>query len=187
MSQYQPKKGEEAYVHLLVTKKGGQAIEPKTELYHPQQVAEVMKLAGFDAEILYDPRTADQKQQQAPANDTVKATESLSSADSYRARYRTLFHEEVPFNLTNDEVKRIVDMAETKLAEFLGGPKPVEPETDEQRITREAKEAQAKQDAADGLPTNKTEWFALFQQTFPDDATAYEDITVPKMREKLGK
>jgi hypothetical protein len=175
MSQYQPKTGEEAYVHLSVTHKGGQAIEPKIELYHPQQVAAVMGLQGFKADIVYDPRTADQKQQVAPANDTVKAAEPLTGADSYRARYKQLFHEEVPFNLTGDEVKIIVDRAEVHLAEAIKGIMPVEPEADRQ------------EEVDSELPTNKTEWFALFQKTFPDDTTAYADITVPVIREKLGK
>jgi len=187
MSQYQPKKGEEGYVALRVTKKQGQAIEPKIELYHPQQVAGVLGLKGLEADIIYDPRTAAQKEQVAPANDTVKAAEPLTDADSYRARYKQLFHEDAPFNLNADEVKRIVERAELQLANLAKGVEPVEPETDEERIAREAREAQAKKDAENGLPTNKTEWFALFQQTFPDEATAYEDITVPKMREKLGK
>lgn len=187
MSQYQPKKGEEAYVHLSVTEKGGKAIAPKIELYHPASVAGVMGLVGFKGEVVYDPRTADQKHQAAPANDTVKATEPLSSDESYRSRYRTLFHEDAPFNLTGEEVKAFVDMAEAKLAEFIGGAKPVPPETDEERIAREAKEAQAAKDAADGLPNTKTEWFALFQKEFPDDTTAYADITVPQIRTKLGK
>jgi hypothetical protein len=174
MSQYQPKPEEKDYVHINVTKKQGQAITPKVEIYHPVNVPAVMGLHGFEGEIVYDPRTAAQKAQVAPPNDTVKATEPLTDADSYRARYKQLFHEDAPFNLNADEVKRIVERAEAQLAYLAKGIEPVEPETDEQ-------------DAPDGLPTNKAGWFALFQQTFPGDATAYEDITVAVIREKLGK
>lgn len=181
--KYQPKEDEKQYVHVLVSEKQGQPVSPaKVELYYPVNVAAVMGLKGFKGEIVYDPRTTTQKQQVAPPADTVKANEPLTDAASYRARYRTLFHEDAPFNLNADEVKRIVDRAESKMADLAKGVAPVEPEeTDEERAAREAK------DAADGLPTNKTEWYALFQKTFPDDATAYADITVPAIREKLGK
>ena len=186
MSQYQPSADEKQYVHVRVTKKQGQPIAPKIELYHPANIAGVLSLAGFEGDIVYDPRTAAQKQQVAPPADTVKADEPLTDSESYRARYRTLFHEDAAFNLGFDEVKRIVDRAETSLTNLAKGVEPAA-ETDAERADREAKEAQAAKDAADGLPTNKKDWFALFQKEFPTDATAYDDITVQAIRAKLGK
>lgn len=180
MSQYQPKKGEEGYVALRVTKKQGQAIEPKIELYQPAMVAGVLGLTGFVGDIVYDPRTAAQKHQAAPANDTVKATEPLSSDDSYRARYRTLFHEDAPFNLTSEEVKHFVDIAEAKLSELMGGPKPVAPEEVQANVAGDTAPAFK-------APTDKAGWYALFKQEFPDDTTEYKDITVDQIREKLDK
>lgn len=184
MSDYQPKDDEKDYVHIRVTKRNGQPVDPKVELYHPVNVPGVMSLTGFAGDIVYDPRTAAQKKQVAPPADTVKSDEPLTDAASYRARYRTLFHEDAPFNLNAGEVKIIVDRAEAQLANLAKG---VEPETEDERIAREAKEAQAKLDAENGLPTDKTEWYALFQKEFPADATAYADITVKQIREKLGK
>jgi hypothetical protein len=187
----QPEKGLEAYVRVRVTEMQGQVLpEPKIEHYHPGVVASVLALKGLKGEIEYDPRTAAQKKQVAPANDTVKSAEPLADAASYRTRYRELFHEEAEFNLSADGIKRIVDRAEAKLAELTTGITPIDPEeveSEAERVAREAKEAQAKQDAEAGLPTNKKDWFALFQKEFPDDATAYDDITVTAIREKLGK
>lgn len=173
MSQYQPKKGEEGYVAVRVTKKQGQAIEPKTELYHPQQVAGVLSLAGFAGDIIYDPRTADQKHQDAPASDTVKSTEPLTDTESYRARYRTLFHEDAPFNLNAEEVKRIVDRAETQLANLAKGVAPVDTDEDKGEVFK--------------APTDKAGWLALYRAAHPDDTTEDKDLTVNVIREKLGK
>jgi hypothetical protein len=177
MSQYQPEKGTESYVHVRVTKKQGQALpEPKIELYQPAMVAGVLGLTGFVGDIIYDPRTAAQKHQAAPPADTVKAAEPLSDSDSYRARYRTLFHEDAPFNLTGDEVKVIVDRAEVQLANLVKGIDPVAVEVVQNEPATPSK-----------APTDKAGWYALFKQEFPDDTTEYKDITVDQIREKLDK
>lgn len=172
-SKYQPNAGEEQYVHVLVSEKQGQAITPKVELYYPVNVAAVMGLKGFKGDIVYDPRTAAQKEQAAPANDTVKASEPLTDADSYRARYKQLFHEDAPFNLTSDEVKRIVDRAEAHLAALPKGVEPVEPETDKEEVFK--------------TPTDKAGWLAAYRAAHPEDVTEDKDLTVAVIREKLGK
>lgn len=167
---YQPDPGTEDYVHILVSEKQGQSIAPKVELYHPANVGGVMGLQGFKGEIKHDPRTAAQKRQAAPAADTVKAP-ALDGPESYRARYAQLFREAAPFNLSSDELRVVVDRAESKLAEFAKGSPP-------------AAEAE---NAAFKAPTDKAGWLALYRAAHPDDATEDKDLTVAYLREKLGK
>jgi hypothetical protein len=201
-SNYQPEKGLEEYIAVSVTERQGKPLpEPVTEHYHPAAWPAVSKLAGFKATVLYDPRTDAQKLADAPAG-TVKAAEILETPEQYRTRYKELFKEEAPFNMSADTLKITVDRAEAKLAGGGGEGAPdiakvaqqlgVAP-ADIPAFIKAVQDAASKRDtpAPDGdedkLPTSKKEWFALYQKTFPDDATEYDDITEKAIREKLGK
>ena len=121
MSQYQPKKGEEKYAAVRVTKKNGQQLsEPQVELYDPAVLKSVLALNGFEGEVVHDPRTSAQKAEKVSAS-TVKYTKALDSDEDYKARYSELFKQEVPFNLTLTEIRSFVDAAEAKLPLILSG------------------------------------------------------------------
>lgn len=182
-SKYQPEKGTEDYVHVRVTEKQGQKLaEPVIEQYHPNAYANVAKLAGFKGDVVHDPRTAAQKAAQQPA----AGEEQGQELEQYRQRYKEIFREEAPFNLDLATVKSIVERADLKLKtlanDLVGTP----------ATPGDATQGEGEQTGTEGtdlnkLPSNKKEWFALFQQTFPDDITAYEDITEKAIRERLGK
>jgi hypothetical protein len=173
-SQYTPEKGTEEYIHVEVTAKNGQTLaKPVVEQYHPNVWPGVSKLAGFKGEVVYDPRSATEKTQDAPPASTVKAAQPLETLEQFRERYKTLFHEEAPFNIAFDDLKKIVADADKKLPEAPADGKVA------------SEEEQSEQ--GDKLPTNKEGWFKLFQAQFPEDQTTYDDITVAQIREKLAK
>lgn len=124
-STYQPKKGEEKYAAVRVTKKNGQPLaNPSIELYDPAVLGSVLGLNGFEAEVVYDPRTAAQKGQKVSAS-AVKYQKELNTDSDYRTRYTELFKQEVPYNITVAEIRRAVDAAEEKLPQILQGAKVV--------------------------------------------------------------
>jgi len=139
-STYSPEKGTEDLVHVSVTKKNGQALEPaKIEHYSPAMWPSVSKLPGFEGEVVHDPRSADAKAQKVSAS-TVKSAEKLTEAQQYEERYKVLFRSAIPDELAGNEerIKTIVDRAETKLASLSDDVTPVKELVYEQPVTLDA-------------------------------------------------
>lgn len=59
VSKFKVPKGEEGYVHALVTHKNGVAVDnPRVEPFHPAVYRALAKTEGFTAEVLAEPKAA---------------------------------------------------------------------------------------------------------------------------------